>query len=320
MSFIKLDRKIIDSEIFANAEQLKFWLWLLMKANYKDRFVSIKVGAGQTTVNVKRGDLIFGRNSASDALGINAATLYIWLQKFKSLEMVTLKANKHFTLVTICKYNNYQTDEEDKVTTNSQPNNNQLDTISPPINTPKEVKEIKENINTVTPPFDFKQALLNSGANEQHVIDFMAARKKKRLANTRSAFDLFQKEATKLNKTIPEAVEFCAGRSWGGLRAEYVEKETTQQGLNYLSGQLESDLIAKINGITDEFLLDVEMSKFQFNDQFTVLYHTELQKFISWDTMVKCPKIGKVARSIFTARSINHLLTPATYGQRNKTA
>jgi len=146
MSFIKLDRKIIDSEIFANAEQLKFWLWLLMKANYKDRFVSIKVGAGHTTVNVKRGDLIFGRNSASDALGINAATLYIWLQKFKSLEMVTLKANKHFTLVTICKYNNYQTDEEAKVTTNSQPNNNQLDTISPPINTPKEVKEVKNNI------------------------------------------------------------------------------------------------------------------------------------------------------------------------------
>lgn len=110
-------------------------------------------------------------------------------------------------------------------------------------------------------------------------------------------------------------------KDWRAALRNWAKNNTGEQtGLNYLSGKPESDLIAKINGITDEFLSDVEMSKFQFNDQFTVLYHTELQKFISWDTMVKCPKIGKVARSIFTARSINHLLTPATYGQRNKTA
>jgi len=93
-----------------------------------------------------------------------------------------------------------------------------------------------------------------------------------------------------------------------------------KQGLQYLSGHDETDLINQIDAITDPFQLDVALSKFQYNDQFTVLYHTELQKFISWDTMVKCPKIGKVARKIFTAKSIDNLLTPATYGQRNKTA
>lgn len=320
MSFIKLDRKIIDSEVFAHDGQLRFWLWLLLRANYKKSFAAINTGSGKKTVEVGRGQLLFGRNSASSELGVNSSTLYKWLKHFEKLGMIEAKSNKHFTVVTICKYDEYQSYDKDEVTSREQASNKPVTNQCPTSNTSKEVKEIKENINTVTPPFDFKQALLNSGANEQHVIDFMAARKKKRLANTLSAFDLFQKEATKLNKTIPEAVEFCAGRSWGGLRSEYVEKETAQTGLNYLSGQSESDLIAKINAITDPFQLDVALSKFQFNDQFTVLYHTELQKFISWDTMVKCPKIGKVARKIFTAKSIDNLLTPATYGQRNKTA
>jgi hypothetical protein len=320
MSFIKLDRKIIDSEVFAHDGHLRFWLWLLLRANYKKSFAAINTGSGKKTVEIGRGQLLFGRNSAGSELRINSSTLYKWLKHFEKLGMIESKSNKHFTVVTICKYDEYQSEEMDEVTSREQASNKPVTNQCPTSNTSKEVKEIKENINTVTPPFDFKQALLNSGANEQHVIDFMAARKKKRLANTLSAFDLFQKEATKLNKTIPEAVEFCAGRSWGGLRSEYVEKETAQTGLNYLSGQSESDLINQINAITDPFQLDVALSKFQYNDQFTVLYHTDLQKFISWDTMVKCPKIGKVARKIFTAKSIDNLLTPATYGQRNKTA
>jgi hypothetical protein len=106
-------------------------------------------------------------------------------------------------------------------------------------------------------------------------------------------------------------------KDWRAALRNWAKNNTGEKtGLNYLSGQSESELIAKINAITDPFQLDVALSKFQYNDQFTVLYHTELQKFISWDTMVKCPKIGKVARKIFTAKSIDNLLTPATYGQR----
>jgi hypothetical protein len=164
--------------------------------------------------------------------------------------------------------------------------------------------------------FDFKQSLINLGATEQHASDMMKARNKKKLVNTESALNLFINQAKQLNMTIAEAVEYCAGRSWGGLRVEYVKKDIGAQQLNYLSGPDETDLVNQINAITDPFQLDVALSKFQYNDQFTVLYHTELQKFISWDTMVKCPKIGKVARKIFTAKSIDNLLTPATYGQR----
>lgn len=151
MSFIKIDRKIIESEVFFHDGQLRFWIWLLMKANYKKSFASINTGSGVKTVSVDRGQLIFGKNSASSMLGKSSSTLYAWLKKFAALGMIEQKPNKHFTIVTICKYDEYQSiDEEQKPTTN-QPATNQCPTNvqlmsnqCPTSNTSKEVKEIKE--------------------------------------------------------------------------------------------------------------------------------------------------------------------------------
>lgn len=309
MSFIKLDRKIVDSQVFAHDGQFRFWIWLLTQANYKTRFATIKIGAGQSTVEVKRGDLIFGRNSASSVLNVKPATLYVWLQKFSDMKMIELKSSKHFTIVTICKYDEYQAEETTKLATNAQPISDHLATIYPPFSTPKEIQEVKEIKEVNIPP--------DKPAHKNFIPPT--------IEEVRKYFT-----AKKLDLDAEEFVDYYEARGWvskGSKIKSWKACVTTwkknagkfddkKQGLNYLSGKQESDMIAKINGITDEFLLDVEMSKFQFNDQFTALYHTELQKFISWDTMVKCPKIGKVARKIFTAKSIDNLLTPATYGQR----
>jgi transposase-like protein len=310
MSFIKLDRKIIDSEVFAHDGQLRFWLWLLLRANYKKSFAAINTGSGKKTVEVGRGQLLFGRNSAGSELGVNSSTLYKWLKMFEKKEMISSNSNKHFTVVTICKYDEYQSEERDEVTSREQASNKPVTNQCPTSNTSKEVKEVKEyNIppdkpahkNFIPPTIEEVREYFTAKNIDLDAEEFIAYYEARGWVSKGSKIKSWKACIT----------------TWKKNAGKFDDKK---QGLNYLSGKPESDLIAKINGITDEFLSDVEMSKFQFNDQFTVLYHTELQKFISWDTMVKCPKIGKVARSIFTARSINHLLTPATYGQRNKTA
>lgn len=309
MSFIKLDRKIIDSEVFAHDGQLRFWLWLLLRANYKKSFAAINTGSGKKTVEVGRGQLLFGRNSAGSELGVNSSTLYKWLKMFEKKEMISSKSNKHFTVVTICKYDEYQSEESDEVTSHEQASNKPVTNQCPTSNTSKEVKEVKEYNIPPDKPAHTQTKFIKPTIEE---IEQYAAEKNLTVDANRF-FDFYESKGWFVGKSPM--------KDWRAALRNWAKNNTGEQtGLNYLSGKSESDLIAKINGITDEFLYDVEMSKFQFNDQFTVLYHTELQKFISWDTMVKCPKIGKVARSIFTARSINHLLTPATYGQRNKTA
>ena len=42
MSFIKIHREIVDSQVWCHQGMLKFWIWLLLKANYKDGFAAIK--------------------------------------------------------------------------------------------------------------------------------------------------------------------------------------------------------------------------------------------------------------------------------------
>lgn len=324
MSFIKLDRKIIDSEVFAHDGQLRFWLWLLLRANYKKSFAAINTGSGKKTVTVERGQLVFGRNSAGSELRINSSTLYKWLKLFEKLEMIEAKSNKHFTVVTICKYDEYQSEEKDEVTSREQASNKPVTNQCPTSNTSKEVKEIKEVKEeyreadeppaTQTPKFDFKQSLINSGANEQHVSDLMAARSKKHLVNTETALKLFINQAGQLNMTIAEAVEYCAGRSWGGLRVEYVKKETTA---NNFAGKEESEMIAYIDQLND-FDWDVQKSKLIFDTALNSLFHPEKHKYIGYDTLCKCSRLMKYASDIFRAKSLN--LTPAIYGQRNKTA
>ena len=151
MSYIKIDRKIIESEVFFHDGQLRFWIWLLMKANYKKSFASINTGSGVKTVSVDRGQLIFGKNSASSMLGKSSSTLYAWLKKFAALGMIEQKPNKHFTIVTICKYDEYQSIDEEQKPTKNQPITNQcltdvqlMSNQCPTSNTSKEVKEVKE--------------------------------------------------------------------------------------------------------------------------------------------------------------------------------
>ena len=76
MSFIKIDRDILNSYCFANSNHLKIWLWLLVKANYKVAYVSLKIGKGCTTIKIDRGQLVFGRFKAEEELGLDGSLIY----------------------------------------------------------------------------------------------------------------------------------------------------------------------------------------------------------------------------------------------------
>lgn len=73
--------------------------------------------------------------------------------------------------------------------------------------------------------FDFAQALRDAGCDEVAIGDFLAARKARRLLNTRSAFEGLVAEAEAVGKTLPEVVRICAANSWGGFRRSYLEEK-----------------------------------------------------------------------------------------------
>jgi len=148
MSFIKIDREILDSYCFANPNHLKVWLWLLIKANYKDAFVSLKMGKGFTTVEIKRGQLLFGRFKAEEELGLDGSMIYRALKKFEDLDQINIEANNLYSIITICKYDSYQGydfDDEQPMsserTTNEQQLNSKRKANEQQVNTSKEELE-----------------------------------------------------------------------------------------------------------------------------------------------------------------------------------
>ena len=157
MSFIKIDRGILESYCFANANHLKIWVWLLVKANYKKGFIPLKVSRGYTTIEVNRGQLLFGRFRAEEELGIDGSLIYRTLVKFEELGQITIQSNNQYSIITICKYDTYQYYDKDdeqpmnnQRTTDEQPTNNQRTTDEQPMNTYKEeleeIEEIRINI------------------------------------------------------------------------------------------------------------------------------------------------------------------------------
>lgn len=118
-SYIKLFRKILKSPIWDNEKMLKVWIWCLLKATHKDREQLV----GRQMVLLKKGQFIFGRKKASEELKIKEKTLYDYMQILQDLQMLNIKSNNKFSVVTIEKWEDYQIEElkfDNKPTTNEQ--------------------------------------------------------------------------------------------------------------------------------------------------------------------------------------------------------
>ena len=140
MSFIKIDREIINSQIWMHPGMLKFWLWLLLKASFKDRIAPLAIGISIQTVSIKKGQLLFGRNKAEEELCIDGSTLYKWLKKLVDWEQIKIESNNHYSLITICNYESYQTGKIKK----EQQSNSRVTAEEQQSNTVKEGIEGKE--------------------------------------------------------------------------------------------------------------------------------------------------------------------------------
>ncbi len=142
-TYVLLSRSILDSEVFASQKLLKIWVWCLCKANHKDRFISLKVGRGEKTVKVKRGQFLFGRFKAEEELFIDGSTIYTIMKRLEKLGNIDIKSSNQYSVITICNYNTYQDPDSYKVTTNKQPTNSKATTKPHPSNTNNNVNNVK---------------------------------------------------------------------------------------------------------------------------------------------------------------------------------
>lgn len=122
--YFKIHRRIFDSWIFADDKAFKIWVWLIGKASYKKVYVPLKIGKGVVTVELNKGQLIFGRSKAEEALFLDGSLIYRKLKKMEEDNMIKIDSNNQYSIVTICNYEEYQLENEET----EQPTHNQRTT------------------------------------------------------------------------------------------------------------------------------------------------------------------------------------------------
>lgn len=129
--WLKLHRTIEDWEWYTDANVIRLFLHLLIKANYKpSRFRGIDVPVGSVVV---------GRSALSAQLGMSEQQVRTALGKLLSTNEITINSTNKFSIISICCWDKYQDDNQqcNQQITNKQPTDNQQVTTS------KEGKKVK---------------------------------------------------------------------------------------------------------------------------------------------------------------------------------
>ena len=223
-----LDRCLFDSIIFKNPTMLKIWIWCIGKASFEDGEAIPENRMLLNTIELKRGQFIFGRKSAEKELQIDESTIYKILKKLEKNNSISIKSNNKYSIITICNYDNYQLSNNkkeqqsnSKVTAKEQQSNSKVTHIINIINDNKINKEKSKKER-----FDFLNSIVGLGVSDENAQKWIEVRKEKKATNTERAFNVVKEEVAKamiLGFTADEVIEICHKREWRGFFVHYLD-------------------------------------------------------------------------------------------------
>lgn len=117
MSWIKIHNKLLDWEWASCPETMALWIHILLRANYEDK--------RWQGITIPRGSFVTSVDNLASTTGLSAQQVRTSLKRLISTSEITSKSTNRFTIITVCKYDSYQFNEESINKQNNEPNNNQ---------------------------------------------------------------------------------------------------------------------------------------------------------------------------------------------------
>ena len=171
--WFKIYRKITNWEWFQDSHMVHILIYLIAKANTADK--------RWQGLEIKRGQLITSRATIAADTGIREQTVRTCIRHLVETGEIKIEPTKRYTLVTICKYDDYQgwpTNHQpsgNQELTNHQPSGNQELTTTKEDNRIKEQKEIVDDsahareIEALTEEIKNSQIMMESLCMTQHI-------------------------------------------------------------------------------------------------------------------------------------------------------
>ncbi len=204
--WIKLDRSLLEKQIFKHEKLLKVWVWCLLKARHDQGEATI----GLQKIQLSPGQFYTGRYNMAEELGMKPSTAWKLLKILEKNRSLNIKSNNKFSVVTLVNWELYQSapDNSDsksdtKITTKEQQNN-----------TNKKDKKDKKDKKYIIRDFSSNPIL------QERILDFQEMRTKIKKPMTDRALELMLKKLDTLAKTDEEKIailEQSIANSWQGI-------------------------------------------------------------------------------------------------------
>jgi hypothetical protein len=115
--WVKTHRSIVEWKWFTEPLTAHLFQFLICTAAWED--------CEWKDVSIKRGQCVTGLNKLSAQTGISPRSLRTALQRLKSTHEVTVETTRHYSIITICNYDKYQSEAEQSDTQNDIPSDKQ---------------------------------------------------------------------------------------------------------------------------------------------------------------------------------------------------
>jgi hypothetical protein len=188
--WIKLHRQILEWEWFDDKNTFRLFMYLLLKANHKERNYRGKL--------IEVGQTLTGLDLLSKEVGLTIQQIRTSLSKLKSTNEITIKTSSKGTIIQVVNYKKYQI-VTNQITDEQQTNNKQ-------VTTNKNVKKEKNENNTFTPPSAIE------------VLDYCIERKN--FVNAETFIDFYESKGWMVGRNKMKDWKACV-RTW--------EKSNTEQ-------------------------------------------------------------------------------------------
>lgn len=148
--WIKLYRKFLEWEWFDDPKMIKFFIYCLLRANYED--------ANWQGQIIKKGSFVSSLKNMSIDTDFSIQQVRTLIRKLESTHEITSKSTNRYTLITVCNFESYQSENiveqqadqqaeqqtDNKQTTNKQQTNNKQITTSKKNKKNKKKEEYKK--------------------------------------------------------------------------------------------------------------------------------------------------------------------------------
>ena len=235
--FIKIYRSMLDWGWYSDANTMRVFLHLLLKANFREtEYQGMIIPIGSTVV---------GLCALAEQLKLSVQNIRTALKNLKKTGEIEIKSTNKFSIVNIVKYSDYQElDKANQQTTNKQLTNNQQ-TTNKQLTTSKECKECKECKNIIMP-------LIFENEKFREIWEtYREHRKEIKHKLTPKAEQMALNKLAKMAKNVEDAiaiVEQSIANGWQGLfplkNNQYNRKQQSFEDVDLMGNPFE-DIIGR---------------------------------------------------------------------------